>query len=104
MLSGLADFRRKKHGNLCTSYHYLTTQGRIKAGAVGISKGKKPRCCRNKDFRSFLQERMQALIFGYFFIKEKVKALRWLTEASPSESINRRLPIVVRLLRRSSSQ
>jgi len=27
---------------------------------------------------------MQALIFGYFFIKEKVKALRWLTEASPS--------------------
>jgi len=34
LLSGLADFRRKKHGNLCTPPQYPTTQGRIKARAV----------------------------------------------------------------------
>ncbi|MGQ7856897.1 hypothetical protein ACUN24_21880 [Pedobacter sp. WC2501] len=38
-LSGLADFRRKKHGNLCSPPHNPTAQGRIKAGALGISKG-----------------------------------------------------------------
>jgi hypothetical protein len=30
LLSGLADFRRKKHGNLCSSLHNPTAQGRIK--------------------------------------------------------------------------
>jgi hypothetical protein len=30
LLSGIADFRRKKHGNLCSSPHYPTAQGRIK--------------------------------------------------------------------------
>jgi len=40
LLSGLADFRRKKHGNLCSSLQNPTAQGRIKAGALGISKGK----------------------------------------------------------------
>ncbi len=39
LLSGLADFRRKKHGNLCSSPSYPTAQGRIKAGAVETSKG-----------------------------------------------------------------
>ncbi|KQR70255.1 hypothetical protein ASF92_09660 [Pedobacter sp. Leaf176] len=30
MLPGLADFRRKKHGNLCRSFNYRRIQGRIK--------------------------------------------------------------------------
>jgi len=30
LLYGLADFRRKKHGNLYTPHHYPTDQGRIK--------------------------------------------------------------------------
>jgi len=80
MLSGLADFRRKKHGNLCTSFNYRTIQGRIKRARLDEQRYE-PRGCRYRDFRSFLQEKMQALIFCYFFIKEKVKALRWLTEA-----------------------
>jgi len=38
LLPGLADFRRKKHGNLCSPpLHNPTTQGRIKASAVGQS-------------------------------------------------------------------
>jgi len=36
-----------------------------------------------KSFDEFIRHQIQALIFCYFFIKEKVKALRWLTEASP---------------------
>ena len=39
LLPGLADFRRKKHGKLCSSPHNPTAQGRIKAGSMGQSKG-----------------------------------------------------------------
>ena len=32
--------------------------------------------CRNKSFDDFIQHQIQALIFCYFFIKEKVRARR----------------------------
>ncbi|RBQ02942.1 hypothetical protein DRW42_24465 [Pedobacter miscanthi] len=38
--SGIADFRRKKHGNLCISSHNLTAQGRIKRERWDKSQGK----------------------------------------------------------------
>jgi len=41
--------------------------------------------CRYKSFDDFIQHQLQALIFGYLFIKKKVKALRWLTEARQRE-------------------
>jgi hypothetical protein len=49
-----------------------------KAGLSGCEgqAGGEPRSCRNQDFHSFLQGRMQALIFGYLFIKKKVRAYR----------------------------
>jgi len=74
MLAGIADFRRKKHGNLCTSFNYRTIQGRIKR-ARWDEQRYEPRGCRYRDFRRFLQEKMQALDFCFFWAKPKERAL-----------------------------
>ncbi|RBQ09114.1 hypothetical protein [Pedobacter miscanthi] len=42
----------------------------------GIKQGKKPRFCRRQSFKEFIRHQIQALIFGYLFIKKKVRALR----------------------------
>ncbi|WP_209435632.1 hypothetical protein, partial [Pedobacter kyungheensis] len=78
--SGIGDFRRKKHEKLCTAFHTPTAQGRTKR-VYWAKRGQAHRNCRHSGFRRFLQEKIQALIFCYFFIKEKVKALRRLAEA-----------------------
>jgi len=48
--------------------------------------------CRYQSFDEFIRHQIQALIFGYLFIKKKVKAIRWPAEARMSVGIgaNRR--------------
>jgi len=41
--------------------------------------------CLHKSFGDFIQHYLQALIFCYFFIKEKIKAFRRLAEARQCE-------------------
>jgi len=38
-------------------------------------------CCRFKSFDEFIRHQVQALSFGYIFIKKKVKAIRRPAEA-----------------------
>ncbi|KIA85958.1 hypothetical protein OC25_26610, partial [Pedobacter kyungheensis] len=80
LLSGIGDFRRKKHEKLCNSFHTSTAQGRSKR--VRWNEREQAHSnCRKLGFRSFLQERIQALIFCYFWIKPKVRAVRRLAAA-----------------------
>ena len=92
LLSGLADFRRKKHGNLCSPL--ITPQPKAESsGSGGISKGKSLDAATIKISVAFYKEGCKPWVFVSFGPSQKKKPFG----GEPRQAIARKKPTIVTL-------